>query len=895
MNRRGRGILLLGFLVTVVVPSTVALYTDWLWFGETGFRDVFVRTWVYRATLGAIAMAAAFGAIFLNVRVAMRALVARRLVFMTREGPLRIDVDRQRAQPLATMAAAVVALLFGLWASSRWQDWLLFRHAQPFGEVDPVLGRDLGFYMLQLPFLEVLQQFLLVLAGVSLVVTAATYVLAGALRFDSDRGSSITGSAKRHLAGLASVVMLTLAFKAYLDIPRLLTSPDGIVFGVTNVDAAVWVPTLKVLTVVALVGALLTASQTVVASWWPAATAVVLYLVVPTGGFLAASLMQRFVIAPNELAREAQFIGHNIAATRKAFNLDHVEQRELSGDSQLTRADIEANRATLGNVRLWDHEPLLQTFAQIQEIRTYYDFVSVHNDRYLIDGEYRQIMLSARELNSESLPNRNWINERLTFTHGYGVTLGPVNQVTPEGLPVLFIKDLPPKSSVNLTIDEPSIYYGERSSDHVFVKTRAREFHYPKGDDNVYASYDGTGGVPVSNFFRRLLFSVRFGSLKVLFSDDITNESRVMFHRQLSQRIQRIAPFLSYDPSPYLVISDGRLLWVQDGYTTSSRYPYSTPSATGINYIRNSVKATVDAYHGTVVFYTIDNADPIVATYRRIFPELFKPLAEMPEDMRNRLRYPEGIFDIQAEMYASYHMTSPSVFYNKEDLWEIPTMQGRTQPQQMQPYYTIMRLPGEEAPEFIQMLPFTPARKDNLASWMVARSDGAHYGRMVVFQFPKQKVVFGPRQIVARISQDETIAPQVTLWNQQGSEVLQGTLLVIPIEESLLYVRPLYLRSAGGRIPELKRVIVAHQNQIVMEETLDKALDRLFPVGTAQPDRPTRSRPDDTEHGDSLASEALEHYIRALKAQRESDWAKYGSEIQRVGDILKQMNPNSAP
>jgi uncharacterized membrane protein (UPF0182 family) len=895
MNRRGRGILLLGFLVTIVVPSTVAFYTDWLWFGETGYRDVFVRTWLYRVTLGAVVTAVAFGAILLNVRVAMRALVARRLVFMTREGPMRIDVDRQRAQPLAAMVAAVVALLFGLWTSSRWLDWLLFRHAQPFGEVDPVLGRDLGFYMLQLPFLEALQQFLLVLAAVSLAATAATYVLAGALRFDADRGSSITGNAKHHLAGLVCVVMLTLAFKADLDIPGLLTSPDGIVYGVTNVDAAVWIPALKVLIVVALVGAILAATQTVVASWWPAATAVVLYLVVPTGGFLAASLMQRFVIAPNELARETQFIGHNIEATRKAFNLDRVEQRELSGDSQLTRGDIEANRTTLGNVRLWDHEPLLQTFAQIQEIRTYYDFVSVHNDRYLIDGEYRQIMLSARELNSESLPNRNWINERLTFTHGYGVTLGPVNQVTPEGLPVLFIKDLPPKSSVNLTIDEPSIYYGERSSDYVFVKTRAREFHYPKGDDNVYTSYDGTGGVPVSNFFRRLLFSVRFGSFKVLFSDDITNESRVMFHRQLSQRVQRIAPFLTYDPSPYLVISDGRLLWVQDGYTTSRRYPYSTPSATGVNYIRNSVKATVDAYHGTVVFYTIDDADPIVATYRRIFPELFKPLSEMREDMRNRLRYPEGIFDIQAEMYASYHMTSPSVFYNKEDLWEIPTMQGRTQPQQMRPYYTIMRLPGEEAPEFIQMLPFTPARKDNLASWMVARSDGAHYGRMMVFQFPKQKVVFGPRQIVARISQDETIAPQVTLWNQQGSEVLQGTLLVIPIEESLLYVRPLYLRSAGGRIPELKRVIVAHQNQIVMEDTLDKALDRLFPVGTDRPDTPTRSRPGDIENGDGLVSEALEHYLRAVKAQREGNWAKYGSEIQRVGEILKQMNPQSGP
>ena len=581
---------------------------------------------------------------------------------------------------------------------------------------------------------------------------------------------------------------------------------------------------------------------------WPIGVAVLLYIGVAIGGSAAAGLMQRFVIAPNEQARETPYIEHNIAATRKAFALDRVEEREVSGDSTLTRADIDANAETLGNVRLWDHQPLLQTFAQIQEIRTYYDFVSVHNDRYRIDGQYRQIMLSARELNSESLPNRNWINERLTFTHGYGVTLGPVNQVTPEGLPVLFIKDLPPQSTVDLKIDEPSIYYGQLSNDHVFVKTRAREFHYPRGEDNVYTSYEGTGGVPISNLFRRVLFSIRFRSFKALLSEDITSESRVMFYRRLSERVARIAPFLRYDADPYLVISNGRLVWVQDGYTISGRYPYATPAPNGINYIRNSVKATVDAFHGTVRFYLVDETDPIALTLKSAFPDLFLPLAEMPEDMRSRLRYPEGIFALQAAVYATYHMTNPSVFYNKEDLWEVPAIDGDARAQLMQPYYTIMRLPGERQAEFIQMLPFTPARKDNLASWMVARSDGENYGRMMVFQFPKQKVVFGPRQVVARINQDQVISPQITLWNQQGSEVLQGTLLVIPIEESLIYIRPLYLRSAGGRIPELKRVIVAHQNHIVMEETLDAALNRTVPerrwtVGARQLLRERRRRP----------------------------------------------------
>jgi len=374
-----------------------------------------------------------------------------------------------------------------------------------------------------------------------------------------------------------------------------------------------------------------------------------------------------------------------------------------------------------------------------------------------------------------------------------------------------------------------------------------------------------------------------------------------MFHRQLGERVERVAPFLEFDGDPYLVISQGRLFWMQDAYTVSRHYPYSTPAGGGVNYIRNSVKVTVDAFHGTIAFYLIDESDPVARTLRHVFPTLFRPLAEMPEDMRTRMRYPEGIFALQAAMYATYHMTNPSVFYNKEDLWEVPTLGDQAQPEVMQPYYAMMRLPGEQAPEFIQMLPFTPARKDNLASWMVARSDGANYGGLRVFQFPKQKVVFGPRQIVARINQDQVISPQITLWNQQGSEVLQGTLLVIPIEESLVYIRPLYLRSAGGRIPELKRVIVAHHNQIVMEETLDKALDRLFPRGgrvvaagaaqmatSAAPGQATPARPA-TGVSDTLSVQALDHYRRALKAQRDGNWALYGEELEKLGKVLEQM------
>ncbi len=536
----------------------------------------------------------------------------------------------------------------------------------------------------------------------------------------------------------------------------------------------------------------------------------------------------------------------------------------------------------------------------MQEIRTYYDFTSIDIDRYVINGQYRQVMLSARELNSDSLPAKSWINEHLTFTHGYGLTLGPVNEVTEEGLPVLFIKDIPPESSVDLEVKEPAIYFGELSNDHVFVGTRAREFHYPRGDDNVVKSYAGKGGVPIGSVLRKLMFASRFRSFKMLLSEDLGAESRIIFHRNIVDRVTTIAPFLTFDRDPYLVIADGRLYWILDAYTLTGQYPYSTRTKAGFNYIRNSVKAVVDAYHGTTTFYLWEPSDPIAVTIGRIYPGLLKPMAEMPENLRRHVRYPEDIFGVQSAMYATYHMTNPVVFYNKEDQWEVPAIDSGGASVPMEPYYTIMRLPHERDVEFVQMLPFTPRRKDNLAAWMVARSDGSHYGRMLVFQFPKQKVVFGPRQIVARINQDQVISPQITLWNQQGSEVIQGTLLVIPVEESLIYVRPLYLRAAGGKIPELKRVIVAYQNQIVMDESLEAALEKIFRKGVdirpPEPDAhaggtavPSAVPLTGDESAEALADLARQHFERALQAQRDGEWALYGEEIKAVGAVLDRM------
>ena len=918
--RPGTRIVLVAFAAILLlgVPSAVDVYTDWLWFGETGYQFVFARTIATQSVLWLSALLGVALLVAVNLRIALRVAPRREFMVMTPEGPRSIVLDPLRLRPFIYLISTIAALVAAFYAASQWDTWLYFRHAVPFNEVDPVLGLDAGFYVFTLPFLQALQGFGLTLVVVIGIAVTAAYVMAGGMSFDPVRGVSVSRPTVTHLSLLAAALFLLLAFGAWLDQPGLMTSGSGIIHGASYVDVEARLPVLRLLMVVATLGAILAVAQAFLDRRWAIVVAVLAYFAVSLGGSGYASIIQRFVVAPNEQVKETPYIINNINATRKAFAIDEVGESELTGDALLSRADIERNAATLENVPLWDHQPLRDTFGQIQEIRTYYDFVSVNNDRYWIDGKYRQIMLSARELNSDSLPNRSWINERLTFTHGYGITLGPVNEVTTEGLPVLFIKNLPPESSVDLKITEPSIYFGELSNDHVFVRTQTKEFHYPKGDDNVYTSYAGNGGVPLDSLFRKALFSIRFRSIKTLLSDDLTAESRVMYYRQVGERVRKIAPFLVYDPDRYLAIADGRLYWIQDAYTTSARYPYSTPATESVNYIRAAVKVVVDAYQGTTRFYQVDRSDPIAATLGEIFPGLLRPLEEMPRDLRTRLRYPQGIFQLQAAMFSTYHMTNPAVFYNKEDQWEIPSLDaGGGKLVRLQPWYTIMKLPGEDGGEFIQMLPFTPRQKDNLAAWMVARSDGESYGRLSVFQFPKQKVIFGPRQVEARINQDQAISPQITLWNQQGSEVIQGTLLTIPIEESLLYIRPLYLRSAGGKIPELKRVIVAYQNQIVMEETLDRAIDRIFPPGSGSrpiaglptlgplPASPvsqealaapsmagpstTPVAPGATATTAELAAEARAAYQRAIEAQRAGDWAKYGEEVKRLGELLDRL------
>jgi len=880
-------------------PSIVRFYTDWLWFGEVGYQQVFVTMLRSQGVLFTIALAVSIVWLTVNLRVALAAVGDARPVFRTSEGIAVTLPGRRQLQTMASAVALVLSIIIALYASSQWQTWLAWHNAVAFGETDPILGRDVGFYVFTLPFLRFVwsvAQGLVVLASIA---AGALYFVSGSLTSRFGSTLNMTPRARRHLSLLAAAFLLLLAFGAWLSqAERLMQQSSTVFYGPGYADVNGRMPAALLLAAVSVIGAILAVVQAFTPRHWPIPLAAGLYVAVAVGGGIYSTLLHRFVVAPNEQTRESPFIQHNIDATRRAFALDRIEPQELTGDAVLSRDDITRNAATIENVRLWDHQPLLDTFGQLQVIRTYYDFTSVDNDRYRIDDSLRQIMLSPRELDTNALPNRTWVNDRLTFTHGYGLTLGPVNQVTQEGLPVLYVGNLPLETIPDLQIEEPSLYFGELSNDYVIVKTATREFHYPRGDDNVFSEYEGSGGVPIGSLWRKLVFAVRFGAYQIVLSNDIDDDSRILYLRNIHERVRRLAPFLSFDRDPYLVVADGRLFWMYDAYTTSVRYPYATP-ASGVNYIRNAVKIVIDAYHGTTTVYLADPSDPVAATYAQMFPGMFTPLDQMPTSLREHVRYPEDIFAVQASVFATYHMTQPAVFYNREDQWEVPVVEDLQNAAPLQPYYTIMRLPGEAEPEFIQMLPFTPRNRDNLAAWLAARSDGEHYGTLRAFQFPKQKVIFGPRQVVARIAQDQVIAPQVTLWNQQGSQVIWGTLMVIPIEESLIYVRPLYLRASGGRIPALTRVIVAYQNEIVMEETLEAALSRLF--GTPTPHRPEvqlTSVPPIEAPGDAappaanltgLADQARAHYENALEAQRAGDWARYGEEIRLLGEVLARM------
>jgi len=893
-RRGGLIVLVLLFVFFLLLPSLVDLAAEWPWFEALGYARVFTTRLAAQALLGLSVGALAFAFLYSNLRLAQRGFVPNPLVVQLNTGGSAVDVTRL-SRRLALPAALGLALLFGIGATQGWLSVLQFLHRTPFATTDPVFGRDLGYYVFTVPVLGGAIGVATALTTCALLATILLYVVHRDIvvfRRHVTAGPPV----RLHLAVLIALLFLLAALRVYVvRLPGLLYSTTGPLVGASFADLHAELIGLRIAGVTAV-------ASSALVLWGARSDRLARNVLLALGLYFGVSLLgvalypalvEHLVVAPNELQKEMPQLAFHVAATRQAWGLDRIVTRDLTGEAGLTERDIEANRATVQNVRLWDREPLLQTFGQLQEIRTYYDFVSVDDDRYWIDGQYRQVLLSPRELNSGSLPTRTFINERLTFTHGMGLALGPVNQVTAEGLPVLFIKDLPPASTGSLRVTRPEIYYGELTDSWVFARTRQREFDYPLGEENIFTSYEGTGGVRVGSILRRVVLAAYFGSLNVLLSSDITNDSRAMYFRNIRVRARMALPFLRFDNDPYLVVADsGRLRWILDAYTATSRYPYAEPLADGTNYVRNSVKVVIDAFDGTVTAYVADPADPLIRTLAKVFPGILQPLDAMSAALRAHLRYPEDLFRMQTDLYASYHMAEPDVFYHREDQWEKPVLSRSGAAQDPFLRHMVMRLPEEQQAEYILMVPFTPRGKDNLASWMVARNDGAHYGELVVYRFPKQSLVYGPTQIVNRINQDPDISRQVSLWDQHGSEVIRGNLLVIPIEGSLIYVQPLYLRAEGGGIPELKRVVIAYQNQVVMEETLEGGLARLFGGAGApaavQPEPLAAARGGDARAVE-LIRQAVELYQSAVAAQRAGDWARYGEEHARLGEVLRQL------
>jgi uncharacterized membrane protein (UPF0182 family) len=877
-------------LFLVLAPAAARWYVDWLWFVEVGYPRVFWVPLLSRLVITGAVAAALWLLLYVNLRPVLAAAPGRVIDMASRRGTYRV-APAGLGPPARWLGAAlaVVALLGGLAASRQWVALQQFVHATSFGTVDPLFGRDVGFYVFLLPVYRYLAGGLVVwLLAIALAVAVGYAAAYGRLAL---RGAAFGPARVRaHLSLLAGAALLARAAGFWLDGFELVYSTRGPASGASFTDVHAVLPALRLLAALFAVCGLLLAANAWLRTVRPAVATLALAAGAWALGLLAyPGAVQVLRVRPNELTAETPYIARAIAATRDGFGLDRVREREFPA-TPLDAAAIARQQSTVDNVRLWDYRPLLRTLGQLQALRPYYTFSDVDVDRYMIDGRQRQVMLAARELSVARLPAaaRTWVNEHLVYTHGYGLVMMPVNRVSEEGMPEFFIKDIPPASAVPLRLSRPEIYFGELTTNYVVVNTAVPELDYPRGEDNVYTHYQGRGGIRMS-YLARLAMAYRFGDVRLVLSRDIGPESRLLFRRQITARAQHIAPFLRYDRDPYLVLADGRLVWILDAYTATDRYPYATRYG-DVNYIRNSVKVVIDAYEGRPTFYLMSPEDPIARTLSRVFPTLFRPVAEMPSAIAAHLRYPVDLFELQARVFATVHMRDPQVFYNREDAWQIPTEVLGNETVRVEPYYVTMRLAEGSQPEFVLILPLAPAGRDNMIAWMAARNDPPFYGELIAYRFPKARIVFGPMQVEARINQDARIAQQLTLWNQQGSQVIRGNLLVIPIEDGVLYVEPLFLQAERSQLPELKRVIVASGPAIVMAPTLEEALRELFGGG---PRAPGPAAP----AGDirALTEQALAVYRAAQERLRAGDLAGYSREMARLGPILERLDVLTGP
>jgi uncharacterized protein len=918
-NRR-RFLIVLALVIVLIFSSGTALsyYVNVLWFGSLGYEGVYRRTLSLQWSVFTIFFAATFLILygwFLVLRQAYQPDLLDGGVIFIGGQPVKLPVKRIM-NFVARVVFVVIALATGASMMEEWNAFALYWYASrsQASPVDPIFGRPFPFYLFTLPVWQLISGWLLTIAIIGLVVALFFVLITGAFHIlSSYRGRSIPSS-WRGVSIAVAFLLLVIALEVYLSRFGALFGEHTIFSGVSYTDAHITLTGLLIVCAALVIGAIIALFNVVSAPrvrWlvMAPAPAVICYVAVQLVGWYVGS----FIVKPNELDRERPYIAHNIELTRQAYGLDRVSRHEFPAETSIEATDAANNQATLQNIRLWDWRALQDTLRQIQEIRTYYDFPDIDIDRYDIDGNVRQVMLAARELSVDKLPesSRNWINERLIYTHGYGITMNPVNGFTPEGLPTLFLSNMPVQSTVpSIQITRPEIYFGELTGNDVYVKTKQQEFNYPQGQTNNLTAYQGTGGIPLGGFLRRILIAMNEGDLtKLPFSDDITPQSRVLMRRNVRDRVSALAPFLIYEPDPYIVISDdGRLFWMLDAYTTSDNYPYSSHyllNGNSVNYMRNSVKIVIDAYDGTTTFYVFDSQDPIIQAYRQIFPSLFKDASAMPTDLRKHVRYPELLLKMQAAVYALYHMTDPEVFYNREDLWTVATEVGMSESgeqatQTMEPNFVLMKLPGESNVEFVNILPFTPANRNNLIGWIAGRSDGVHYGTSIVYDFPKTRLVDGPLQIEARIDQNAQLSGQLTLWNQQGSHVRRGTLLVIPCGKALLYAEPIYLQAQQSPMPELRLVVLALQDRLVYGPTFDAAMKAMFGneasslTGTISAIEPLANAPAATTKPgadlNALISGAAKDLADYQRLTAEGKLGEAGQKLEQLKQKLDQLN-----
>lgn len=895
MSQRVRRILILGsitFGALVLLPilsgSAINLYTDWLWFDRLGQLGALKTRLLSRVVLWIVGALIVLTFLAVNWFFLPRRLLGRFRLQIRGEGGAAITIGARLLTIILSVIAVLVALTMASAAAEQWMTTLKFIHASPYGVSDPIFEFDVSFHVFKLPLYRFLVSWAMGLVVVALIGNALIYVLAGRIR---------EAEAIGHLSVLGALFLVAKALGYQLQRWGLLQSSSGVVYGAGYTDVHARMPLLYLLTGVVVVGVLVLLFNIWMRRWRLLLGVGGVWLALSLVGQVYPTTVQRFTVEPNELALERPFIEHNIRFTRYAYGLDDVEEFDYQVTGELTSDDLADNKDTLDNVRLWDWRPLRATYEQIQEIRTYYTFADIDIDRYTLDERLRQVNLAVRELDTEQMREdaRTWINQHLIYTHGYGLCLSPVAEVSEEGLPNLLVRNIPPQSQgVELKIERPEIYFGEKTTNYVIVNTTEEEFDYPSGDKNVYTRYEGAAGVPMGGLLRRLAFALRFRSSPILLSNAVGSDSRILFRRVLADRVETLAPMLWFDADPYPVVVDGRIVWLYDAYTWSSRFPYSRPTR-GLNYIRNSVKVAVDAYTGETTFYVVDPDDPVIQTYQAIFPGLFTSVEEMDPVLRDHWRYPEQLFAIQADLYGAYHMEDPRVFYNQEDLWETPMEIRESETSEVAPYYVTIRLPDSEQLEFMMIRPYVPAGKQNMIAWLYADSDGSDYGKLGVYKFSKEALVYGPMQVESRIDQDPTISQQLTLWNQRGSSVNRGNLIVIPIDGTLLYVEPLYLQAEASRLPELKRVVVSYQNRVAMANSLAEALAHVLgeaPMTEAPGQAPetgeesTEVLPADVR---GLARSAQTHYDAAQRCLESGDWTCYGEELEAMERDLEAL------